>query len=146
MLWYCTRCSEGFHFKSNKSKHKNACPNKNGPEIYQPRAPLDETLEESFKKKTAIPVNIPQQVQAVAQPAPIDQPAEQGQSQEQVLEVEDDDNQCETDAAVASIGGEALLDMLAEGQIPGATEEGDGEPENVVKKEEEFDLEMKFDE
>ena len=61
--------------------------------------------------------------------------------------VVEEDDQWETDAAVASIGGEALLDMLAGGQIPGATDEGDGdgEPENVVKQEEEIDLEMKFD-
>ena len=71
------------------------------------------------------------------------QPEEQGQAQEQVTEIEEDD-QWETDAAITSIAGETLLEMLAEGQIPGVTDEGDGKPENVVKKEEEFDLEMKF--
>ena len=150
MLWYCTRCGEGFHFKSNKSKHRNTCPKKNGPEIYQPRAPVDEKLEETFRCKTAIAVTIPLQAQATpeVQPTPEAQPEvqpeEQGQAQEQVVEVEEDD-QWETDAVIASIGGETLLEMLAEGQVPGVTDEGDGELENVVKKEEEFDLEMKFD-
>ena len=139
MLWYCTRCSEGFHFKSNKSKHRNACPKKNGPEIYQPRAPVEET----FRCKTAIAVTIPPQAQPTPEAQPEVQPEEQGQAQEQVTEIEEDD-QWETDAVIASIGGETLLEMLAEGQIPGVTDEGDGEPENVVKKEEEFDLEMKF--
>ena len=99
---------------------------------------------------TAIAVTIPLQAQATpeVQPTPEAQPEvqpeEQGQAQEQVTEVEEDD-QWETDAAIASIGGENLLEMLAEGQVPGVTDEGDGKQENVVKKEEEFDLEVKFD-
>ena len=149
MLWYCTRCGEGFHFKSNKSKHRNVCPNKNGPEIYQPRAPFKETLEETFKRKTAIPVSIPPQAQPDPQPTPEDQPEDKPEDQpkdlpeEQVVVVEDD-NQRETEAAVFPIGDEALLNMLATGQIPGGTVEDDGEPENVVKKEH-LDIEMKFD-
>ena len=39
VLWFCTKCGEGFHFKSNKSKHKMACPNPNGPDKFQGRAP-----------------------------------------------------------------------------------------------------------
>ena len=81
MLWHCTRCGEGFHFKSNKSKHRNACPNKNGPEIYQPRAPFDEKLEETFKPKTAIPVSIPPQAQPDPQPKPEDKPKDQPEDQ-----------------------------------------------------------------
>ena len=77
MLWYCTRCGRGFHFKSNKSKHRNACPKKNGPEIYQPRAPVDEKLEETFKCKTAIAVTIPLQAQPEPQATPEDQPEDQ---------------------------------------------------------------------
>ena len=38
-LWYCTKCGEGFHFKSNKSKHKTACPNPNGPDKFEGRIP-----------------------------------------------------------------------------------------------------------
>ena len=81
MLWHCTRCSEGFHFKSNKSKHRNACRNKNGPEIYQPRAPFNEKLEETFKPKTAIPVSIPPQAQPDPQPKPEDKPEDQPEDQ-----------------------------------------------------------------
>ena len=153
MLWHCTRCGEGFHFKSNKSKHRNACPNKNRPEIYQPRAPFDEKLEETFKPKKAIPVSIPPQAQPDPQPKledkpedqPKDQPEDQPEDQtEEQFVVVDDDNQHETEAAVSSIGGEGLLNMLSRGQIPGGTLEDDDEPENVVKKEH-LDMEMKFD-
>ena len=154
MLWHCTRCGEGFHFKSNKSKHRNACLNKNGPEIYQPRAPFDEKLEETFKPKTAIPVSIPPQAQPDPQPKPEDKPEDQPKDQpkdqpedqpEEQFVVDDDDNQRKTEAAVSSISGEGLLNMLSRGQIPGGTlEDDDDEPENVVKKEH-LDIEMKFD-
>ena len=61
-LYYCTKCGQGFHYRSRVSGHRNACPNKNGPDLYQPRAPFDEAIEETFKRKTAIPVAIPQAV------------------------------------------------------------------------------------
>ena len=61
-LYYCTKCGQGFNYRSRVSGHRNACPNKNGPDLYQPRAPFDEVIEETFKRKTAIPVVIPQAV------------------------------------------------------------------------------------
>ena len=30
-LYYCTKCGQGFNYKSQVSGHRNACPNKNGP-------------------------------------------------------------------------------------------------------------------
>ena len=49
------------------SGHRNACPNKNGPDLYQPRAPYDKKIEETFKRRAAIPVNIPQGVLDIAE-------------------------------------------------------------------------------
>ena len=65
MLWRCKKCNEGFHFKANRSRHKNACPNKNGPEIYQGRSHYDEKLEQTFKRKVAIPVQVPPNQQPI---------------------------------------------------------------------------------
>ena len=28
VLWHCKKCNEGLHYKSNRSKHRHACPNK----------------------------------------------------------------------------------------------------------------------
>ena len=61
-LYNCMKCSQGFNYKSRVSGHRNACPNKNGPDLYQPCAPYDEKIEETFRRKAAIPVNIPQAV------------------------------------------------------------------------------------
>ena len=49
------------------SGHHNACPNKNGPDLYQPHAPCDKKIEETFKRRVAIPVNIPQGVLDIAE-------------------------------------------------------------------------------
>ena len=49
-LYFCTRCNKGFYHKSHRSNHKKSCPNKDQPEIYPARAPIDEKLELTFKK------------------------------------------------------------------------------------------------
>ena len=64
-LWRCKKCNEGFSFKANRSRHKNACPNKNGPEIHEGRSHYDEKLEQTFKRKIAIPVQVPPNQQPV---------------------------------------------------------------------------------
>ena len=66
-LYYCTKCGQGFNYKSRVSGHRNACPNKNGPDLYQPRVPYDKKIEETFKRRAAIPVNIPQGVLDIAE-------------------------------------------------------------------------------
>ena len=66
-LYYCTKCGQGFNYKSRVSGHHNACPNKNGPDLYQPRAPYDKKIKETFKRRVAIPVNIPQGVLDIAE-------------------------------------------------------------------------------
>ena len=66
-LYYCTKCAQGFNYKSRVSGHHNACPNKNGPDLYQPCVPYDKKIEETFKRRVAIPVNIPQGVLNIAE-------------------------------------------------------------------------------
>ena len=148
MLWYCTKCGEGFHFKSNKSKHRTACPNPNRPDKYQGRAPYNE----AFKKRQAIPVQIPQQ-EAEGEPTdqgevpPVeDQPEvpEQPQTPEQpqVQKEQKSTYELETEKAVEAIGGGELLNIMAGGVIPDAIvveeEEKDVKP-NILEVEMEFD-------
>ena len=57
-LWFCQKCGKGFHFKSNKSTHLKTCHLKNGPDKYVPRTPYDETLEVTFKKRQAVPLQV----------------------------------------------------------------------------------------
>ena len=57
-LWFCQKCGKGFNFKSNKSTHLKTCPLKNGPDKYVPRAPYNETLEATFKKRAAVPLQV----------------------------------------------------------------------------------------
>ena len=88
-LYYCTKCGQGFNYRSQVSGHHNACPNKNGPDSYQPRVPFDEEIEETFKRKTALPVVIPQAVLDVAEEemgkiTPEEQAGEQGGASFQV--------------------------------------------------------------
>ena len=141
VLWHCKKCNEGFHYKSNRSKHRHACPNKDGADIYPGRAPYNEELEETFKAKTAIPVKIPTDPQPEAQPE--DQPLV---VEDQPLEVEDQPqqvSQIETETAVGNIAetGTDILNRLAAGQVIGNVEDDD---ELKVKKEV-MEVEMEFD-
>ena len=145
ILWHCKKCNEGFHYKSNRSKHRHACPNKNGPDQYPRCAPYDEALEETFKPKTAIAVKIPAEAQVEDQPQeegenigqPQPQPQASGQAQLQVRE---------TERAVASLGetGSDILNRLAEGEIFGGVIDDEDDQSKVVKKEE-MEIEMTFD-
>ena len=140
VLWHCKKCNEGFHYKSNRSKHRHACPNKDGADIYQGRAPYDEELEETFKAKTAIPVKIP------TDPQPEAQPEDQPLVEDQPLEVEDQPQQViqiETETAVGNIAesGTDILNRLAAGQVIGNVEDND---KPKVKKEV-LEVEMEFD-
>ena len=57
-LYFCTRCNKGFYHKSHRSNHKKSCPNKDQPEIYPSRAPVDEKLELTFKRRQRVPVEV----------------------------------------------------------------------------------------
>ena len=47
-LYFCKKCNKGFMYKSRLSGHKNACPNKEGDEIYPGKAPVDPELGKKF--------------------------------------------------------------------------------------------------
>ena len=146
VLWFCTKCGEGFHFKSNKSKHKTACPNPNRPDKFQGRAPYNEEIEATFKRRQAIPVQIPQPqdevkpTDQVAVPQVQDQP--QAQEQPQVQKEEKSAYELETDKAVEAIGGGELLNIMSGGVIPDVIvvheEETEVKP-NVLEVEMQFD-------
>ena len=59
-LWFCTRCGQGFAHKSRKSTHNKsgACPNKGGEEQFVGRAPYNEQLEATFKRRIQIPLEM----------------------------------------------------------------------------------------
>ena len=49
------------------SKHRNVCPNKDGPDLYKGKIDLDPALEEKFKRRVAIDVDIPEEVRTIAE-------------------------------------------------------------------------------
>ena len=67
IMYHCTKCNQPFHWNNRVSKHRNACPNKNGPDLYKGRIDLDPALEEKFKRRVAIDVDIPDDVRAIAE-------------------------------------------------------------------------------
>ena len=82
-LYFCKQCGQGFAHKSRKSSHKTsgACPNKDGEDKYIGRAPYDEKLEATFKRRTIMPLDIaeaemPQaeETQAEQEPEPVPEP------------------------------------------------------------------------
>ena len=69
-LYHCHKCNKGFHFLSRKGKHKNACPNKDGKNIYPGMIELNPKLEETFKRCIPVdvdptPTGIPENVLAI---------------------------------------------------------------------------------
>ena len=67
IMYHCTKCNQPFHWNNRVSKHRNACPNKDGPDLYKGRIDLDPALEEKFKRRVAIDVDIPEEVRTIAE-------------------------------------------------------------------------------
>ena len=155
----------GFIFKS---KHLKVCSQRNGPDRYVGRAPYNATFEATFKKRAAVQLQVvPQQAVAnpqqpvVVNPTLVIQPDKDDQEQNDDEQPENkpaenqDPMQKETTPfedegkkAVRSIEGEELLNIMAGGIIPDASQvvgagevvEGAGEVKpNVI------DVEMQFD-
>ena len=57
-LYFCQKCGKGFYHISRKSQHKEKCPNKDGEDQYVGKAPLRQELEESFKRRTIMPLQV----------------------------------------------------------------------------------------
>ena len=155
-LWFCQKCGEGFHFKSNKSKHLKSCPERNGPDKYVGLAPYDATIEATFKKRAAVLLQVvPQQAaanpqqQALVNPALIIQPDDPDPENAEPQRTQDQDTiqkgitpyEEEAKKAVENIEGEALLNMMAEGIIPDSRKVDAGDSEAKP----EIDVEMHFD-
>ena len=75
-LYHYRKCNQGFHWKSQIPAHKNACPNKDGPDVYEGRTPQDKKIEEKIKRKKAIPVNIPKEFLKIAEDEFAHEPSE----------------------------------------------------------------------
>ena len=61
-LYFCTKCGKGFFHKSKKSNHKKACPKKDEVDTHAARALYDEELEKTFKRRTRVEVDVPEEV------------------------------------------------------------------------------------
>ena len=66
-LYHCTKCNQCFYFNSHRSAHKNACPNKDGKDIYPGKVDVDPAEEAKFKGQTPVVVDIPTIVMNVLQ-------------------------------------------------------------------------------
>ena len=56
------KCGKGFFHKSKKSNHKKVCPKKDEADTHAARALYDTNLEKTFKRRTQIEVDVPQEV------------------------------------------------------------------------------------
>ena len=59
-LYFCKKCSQGFAHKSHKSVHKKsgACPMNDQDDKFPGRAPFNEKLEATFKRRVIMPLEI----------------------------------------------------------------------------------------
>ena len=55
-LYFCWKCNEGFYYKSYRSTHKNACPKKDGPDLYEGNLQVPPEIMQKFRCHTQIQV------------------------------------------------------------------------------------------
>ena len=55
-LYFCRKCNEGFYYKSYRSTHKNACPKKDGPDLYEGNPQVHPEIMQKFRCRTKIQV------------------------------------------------------------------------------------------
>ena len=55
-LYFCRKCNEGFYYKSYRSTHKNACPKKDGPDLYEGNLQVPPEIMQKFRRRTQIQV------------------------------------------------------------------------------------------
>ena len=55
-LYFCRKCNEGFYYKSYRSTHKNACPKKDGPDLYEGNLQVPPEIMQKFRCRTQIQV------------------------------------------------------------------------------------------
>ena len=55
-LYFCRKCNEGFYYKSYHSTHKNACPKKDGPDLYEGNLQVPPEIMQKFRHRTQIQV------------------------------------------------------------------------------------------
>ena len=55
-LYFCRKCNEGFYYKSYRSTHKNACPKKDRPDLYEGNLQVPPEIMQKFRHRTQIQV------------------------------------------------------------------------------------------
>ena len=55
-LYFCRKCNEGFYYKSYRCTHKNACPKKDGPDLYEGNLQVPPEIMQKFRCRTQIKV------------------------------------------------------------------------------------------
>ena len=55
-LYFCQKCNESFYYKSYRSTHKNACPKKDGPDLYEGNPQVPPEIMQKFRRCTKIQV------------------------------------------------------------------------------------------
>ena len=91
-LYHCTKCNQGFYYKSHKSTHKHACPNKDGPDLYPGKEQCDPEIEATFQRRRPISAEIPSNVIDVLQSeqkGSIMVSIQPGQQQQQLQQMKD---------------------------------------------------------
>ena len=55
-MYFCQKCNEGFYYKSYHSTHKNACPKKDGLDLYEGNLQVSPEIMQKFRRHTQIQV------------------------------------------------------------------------------------------
>ena len=55
-LYFCRKCNEGFYYKIYHSTHKNACPKKDGPDLYEGNLQVPPEIILKFRCRTQVQV------------------------------------------------------------------------------------------
>ena len=53
-LYFCRKCNEGFYYKSYRSTHKNACPKKDEPDLFEGNLQVPPEIMQKFRRRTQI--------------------------------------------------------------------------------------------
>ena len=117
-LWFCTRCGQGFAHKSRKLTHNKsgACPNKGGEEKFVGRAPYNEELEATFKRR----IQIPSEMTPAGTVNPAETPVLQEPTPAEAMQVEHDP---------AEVTGQVEENPA---EVPGQLEDDDALPPQVI--------------
>ena len=128
-LYHCQKCNEGFHFLSRKGKDKNACPNKDGKNIYPGMIELDPKLEETFKRCIPVdvdpnPTGIPENVLAIVDEIRDEEQQECEQQQQTQIQTGGGEDIGQGDLGTGDTGGDKE-EIVVEAEVHGQVQDDD---------------------